>query len=97
MISSNDVKRVGDWGEEIMTQSPNFSDKDCLIHLMEEVGELVRDCGDGSEMADIMLIIMHLAYRKGIDLGKEMESKFQHCVDSEWHYAEDSGRMRRVK
>ena len=99
MISNSDVERVSEWADRIFLDGVGhpMPDRDILLHMVEEVGELVRVPGDGGEMADVILCIMHLAHRKGVDLGKELEAKFQLCVNSKWHYAEDSGRMRRVK
>lgn len=98
MISSEDVKLVGEWADKIFNQAPGgFSDERVLLHIVEEIGELCRVPGDVIEMADIILCIMHLAHRKGVDLGKAMVEKHKLCMEAEWHYAEDSGRMRRVK
>jgi NTP pyrophosphatase (non-canonical NTP hydrolase) len=97
MISKTDVARVGGWADAIFGDQDRFPDRDILLHLVEEVGELIRVPGDGEEMADVVLIVMHLAQRKGVDLGAALEAKFKMCQESDWHYAEDSGRVRRIK
>ena len=99
MISENDVKRVGQWADMIFRDSTGhpMPDRDILLHLVEEIGELIRDPGSGEEMADLVLIVMHLAHRKGIDLGQEIISKRDLCEQSKWYFDDTFGRMRRVK
>ena len=92
-----DQKRVGEWADKVFGDREKFPDRDILLHLIEEVGELIRDPASGEEMADIVLVIMHLAHRKGVDLSLEIIAKFDLCERSKWYFDDKFGRMRRVK
>lgn len=98
MISFIATDSVGKWAEELFNKAPEgYSDEKLLAHLVEEVNELIEDPSDGYEMADIVLIVMHIAFRKNINLGVFMDKKFELCKNSEWYYDEGYGRMRRIK
>lgn len=78
------VKDCGQWAEETF---PKATPKSILEHLKEEYNELdeaVNNIGlcvgsnnISEEMADICLLIFHLAYKENIDLGKAIMDKFE--------------------
>lgn len=67
---------VGEWAESVFTEAEASS---IIAHLKSEVKELSeselwldfdrRKTEMANELADIQMLIMHLAHREGIDLG----------------------------
>lgn len=79
---------VGEWGAQTF---PDTNDKKILAHLRDEVDELDevlkgrfwpggkrRVVADdvGEELADVFLMLLHLAHRHGISLRDQAERKF---------------------
>lgn len=61
--------KVVEWADSVF---PERRPESALLKLFEEVGELVKDPSDGSEYADIMIMMLDLAHMHNIDI--EMET-----------------------
>jgi len=93
-------KLIGVWAENTFKKSTEYS---CHLHLQEEVNELhiaLRDHNTESikeEIADCMIILIHLSYKFKIDVLEEIINK--HCINmlSDWKYNEDLGYHKRIK
>lgn len=90
---------VGQWG---MQTFPEATSDTIIAHMREEVVELqeatdgYEEHGVGEELADIGLMLLHLAHRYGVDLQTEMIRKFAEVQGDE--FVDDGrGYRKRVK
>lgn len=67
-------KEIGEWHWD--TFGP-CSNKRIARKLLEESAELMVKPDDWSEYGDVLMCLMALAYRNGIDLAKVVSSKFE--------------------
>lgn len=74
-----------------------MDDTSRLLHLREEVNELIEKPDDVLEMADIGLILLKHCYAKKVDLLEIMQIKYNQIKDSSWHPPDANGVVRRVK
>lgn len=72
---------VGEWGTQTFG---NSTDHAKLTHLRKELDELLADPGNGEEMADMVMILSHLAYTYDIDLMAEIRRKLEICRARTW-------------
>lgn len=65
--------QVGYWAEQTF---PKSTEATILAHLRDEVNnELCEGC-DGEELADVAMLLFHLAYKRGLNLSDEISRKF---------------------
>ncbi len=64
--------RIGQWAHGTF---PQWTDDGILIHVEREIAELRDDPSDGAEMADIIILLCHLAYEHDVDLMAAIEAK----------------------
>ena len=73
---------VGEWADKTFPQSSPHS---ILSHLAEGVGELAELPGNtAEEMADCLLLLLHLGHKLGIDVFDEAQKKFYVNQQREW-------------
>lgn len=74
-------KQIGDWARRVF---PNATEDSILAHLRHEVNkELVPGCAP-DELADVVLLVMHLANMRGINLEHEIHRKHIINTKREW-------------
>jgi NTP pyrophosphatase (non-canonical NTP hydrolase) len=98
-MNLSDLQRAtGDWAAMAF---PEATDASILAHLQEELGELTRAVHEGEgdpaeEAADLLLILLHLCHRRGIDLSAAAARKFAVCRSRRWEQDEQKGYARHV-
>lgn len=96
-------REVGEWG---IATFPNSTPESISAHLWDEMLELMVELktyrkasgpaeyfslvGIGEEMADVYLLMLHLAHRLGIGLDEAVREKFEKNKTRIW--TTDSGR-----
>ncbi len=74
-------QEIGDWAREAF---PQATERTILSHLRNEVNtELFPGC-DADELADVVLLVLHLANMRGIDLEAEIEAKHEINTGRTW-------------
>ena len=76
--------RVGTWGAKTF---PDATDQEIYTHLKRELKELGRTVTNEElceEIADCVLLLMHLAHRHGISIDDEVRKKFAICKTRKW-------------
>lgn len=66
-------REIGEWGDRTFPQATPAS---IVAHLQREAAELKERPWSREEMADVAMLLCHLAHRQGIDLQTEVEQKF---------------------
>lgn len=85
---------VGEWGAETF---PVSTDHAKLKHLEKELAELKAAPASGEEMADMVMILSHLAYAHGIDLMAEIGKKLEVCRARRWGQPDADGVIEHVR
>lgn len=63
---------------------PNRTDGSMFLKLYEETGEVVRDPSDPGEVADVFILWLDYAKRKGIDIEAEVRRKLAVLENRGW-------------
>ncbi len=63
---------------------PNRTDQSMFLKMYEEVGEVVRKPGDGSEVADVLIMLLDHCSRHGIRPGYEILKKLRINLGRDW-------------
>jgi NTP pyrophosphatase (non-canonical NTP hydrolase) len=85
---------IGEWGEQTF---PRSTDHSKLTHLAKEFEELKADPTSGEEMADMVMLISHLAYAHGIDLMAELQRKLRICRARHWGLPDLDGVVEHIR
>jgi NTP pyrophosphatase (non-canonical NTP hydrolase) len=85
---------IGEWGAETF---PASTDHSKLTHLFLEVGELKARPASGEEMADVVMLVSHLAYAHGVDLMAEIRKKLEICRARTWGEPDADGVVEHVR
>lgn len=85
---------VGEWGAQTF---PASTDRAKLAHLAKEFDELKADPSSGEEMADMVMILSHLAYAHGIDLMAEIRRKLAVCRGRRWGDPDADGVVEHIR
>lgn len=88
------LAEVAEWAR---TTFPSSTNEAKWIHLRKEVRELRRDLSDGEEMADVVMIVSHLAAHQGIDLKAEIVRKLAINRHREWGAPDKNGVVEHVR
>lgn len=105
---ANLQSRVGEWAEKTFPKATNMS---ICNHLVREVRELEEYClvpdkyNDsqtlrqemGSEIADCIQLLYHIAHRNGIDVNREVILKFNENQKRRWNEPDSDGVSEHVK
>lgn len=78
---------------------PNSSRETILRHLRDEVTELFAAQDDElpHEIADCIMLLLHLAHKKGISARDVIREKFEICRKRKWGPPDEHGVVRHVK
>lgn len=85
--------RITKWAD---ANFPNRSTADILLKLYEEVGEYARDPQSALELGDVMILLLDVAYKNGIDIHKAIEDKMELNEKRQWRVDENTRIMRHV-
>jgi len=85
--------RITQWAD---ANFPERTTKDILLKLYEEIGEYCRDPQSALEMGDIMILLLDVAYKNGIDVHRAIEMKMDINESRQWRVDENTGIMRHV-
>lgn len=85
--------RITRWAD---ANFPNRTTADILLKLYEEVGEYARNPKAALEMGDIMILLLDVAYKNGIDVHKAIEDKMDINEKRGWKVDENTRIMRHV-
>ena len=87
-------REVAEWGA---TTFPKSTDHAKLTHLDKEVAELHAAPSSGEEMADVVMILCHLAYAHGVDMADEIRRKLAICRTRTWGEPDADGCVEHVR
>ena len=85
--------RVTQWAD---ANFPQRTTKDILLKLYEEIGEYCRNPQAALEMGDILILLLDVAYKNGIDVHRAIETKMDINESRQWRVDENTGIMRHV-
>lgn len=92
-ISATLAYQVWAWAEQTF---PRRTDQSMFLKLYSEIGELAESGGDRLEFADVMILLLDYALRKGIDVQKAIEEKLETNKSRNWA-VNDLGVMRHTE
>lgn len=87
-------------GEAVMWANGNFPQATTAskaTHLWREAGELLSNPADGEEMADVLLLLLHLADGEGIDVVAEAERKLAKNKTRTWGKPDAAGVVEHIR
>lgn len=87
-------KRLAKWARKVF---PHSTQESRLEHLRRELKELEATPTNGEEMADVALILLHMAEEAGVDLGLEMRKKLEINEWRNWGAPDAKGVSHHVK
>lgn len=90
-------EKVGIWGKATF---PHSTRNTIIEHLRREVDELELSQSnrtDAEEVADCMLLLLHLAHRVGFSAETEIRRKFAICQAREWGEPDSQGVVEHVR
>jgi NTP pyrophosphatase (non-canonical NTP hydrolase) len=86
--------RITQWAD---SNFPHRRTADILLKLYEEVGEYCRNPQSALEMGDIMILLLDVAYKNGIDVHRAIEMKMDINEKRNWRVDENTRIMRHVQ
>jgi NTP pyrophosphatase (non-canonical NTP hydrolase) len=86
--------RITKWAD---SRFPARTTADILLKLYEEVGEYARNPKAALEMGDIMILLLDVAHKNGIDVHKAVEDKMDINEGREWEVDVNTRIMRHVE
>ena len=86
--------RITKWAD---ANFPARTTADILLKLYEEVGEYARNPKAALEMGDIMILLLDVAHKNGIDVHKAVEDKMDINEGREWEVDVNTRIMRHVE
>ena len=87
-------ERITNWAD---TNFPARTTADILLKLYEEVGEYARNPKAALEMGDILILLLDVAHKNGIDVHKAIEDKMDINEKRDWRVDENTRIMRHVE
>lgn len=85
--------RITSWAD---ANFPERSTADILLKLYEEVGEYARDPRSALELGDVMILLLDVAAKNGINIHKAVEDKMEINESRQWRVDENTRIMRHV-
>lgn len=86
-------ERICKWADD---NFPNRTTADILLKLYEEVGEYARDPKAAPELADVLILLLDVANKNGIDIHRAVEEKMDINESRRWRVDEHTRIMRHV-
>lgn len=86
--------RITKWAD---ANFPARTTADILLKLYEEVGEYARNPKAALEMGDIMILLLDVAHKNGIDIHRAVEEKMDINEARTWQVDNNTRIMRHVK
>lgn len=87
-------ERITRWAD---SNFPNRTTADILLKLYEEVGEYARDPRSAHELGDVMILLLDVAAKNGIDIHRAVEEKMAINEARRWRVDENTRIMRHVR
>jgi len=87
-------QKIGEWSKETF---PTATPSSLLHHLVDEVIELCENPGSPEEMADVLILLIHLASLQGIDLELATQEKFKVNQKRKWNKPDSRGVIKHIK
>ncbi len=94
MTLDDALKPVVAWAEVAF---PNSTPRSKALHIAKEAAELLEDPTDGEEMADVVMIVAHLAASQGVDLAAEIAKKHGKNLKRWWGPPDENGVVEHVR
>jgi len=88
-------EQIASWANEIFPDRTVFTATTKLI--LEEIPEWLRDHSDPHESADLVILILDIAYLKGIDVKKAVLEKMEINRQRKWERNPETGFMNHIK
>lgn len=85
--------RITKWADE---KFPERHTADILLKLYEEIGEYARDPKSALELGDVMILLLDVANRNGIDIHRAVEEKMDINEARAWRVDAATRIMRHV-
>jgi NTP pyrophosphatase (non-canonical NTP hydrolase) len=85
--------RITKWADE---KFPERSTADILLKLYEEIGEYARNPKSALELGDVMILLLDVAGRNGIDIHRAIEEKMEINEARSWRVDENTRIMRHI-
>lgn len=76
---------------------PHSTDRGKTKHLLKEAAELDRHPSSAEEMADVLMILAHLAAAHGVNLAEAVERKLAECHARTWAAPDADGVVEHVR
>lgn len=94
----NEVARIcGAWANATFAPDGGYRGQSIVAHLAKEVVELAENPRDMVEVADCMLLLMHLAHQNGGDLRSAMARKLEINRHRKWGKPDANGVVEHVR
>ena len=87
-------KKLGEWQRSTFPASTHESK---FKHLLKEIKELEENMADGTEMADIIMLVVGMADIQGIDISSKLQEKFEINKQRKWGTPDEFGVVHHVK
>ncbi len=89
-------REIGDWSDKTF---PNSTPETIMRHLKKEVKELwdSTDKEMPHEIADCIMLLLHLAHKKGVSSRDAIREKFEICKKRKWGKPDRYGCIRHIK
>lgn len=85
---------VKTWANKVF---PGRTDGSMALKLYQEIGEMIESNGDPSEIADVFIMLLDYAERKGVRIGDAIRAKMVINRQRQWKINESTGVMSHVK
>lgn len=93
-MSEDIFQRVGRWGAATFPASTDWAK---LVHLRKELAELEERPDSAEEMADVVMLVCHLAHAHGVDLAAAIDWKLDICQRRIWGPPDADGVVEHVR
>jgi NTP pyrophosphatase (non-canonical NTP hydrolase) len=88
------IHKCGSWADITFSTATPAS---ICEHLRREVAELTEHSDDAEEAADCMLLLFHLAHKRGWNLEQEVVNKFEKNQRRKWGIPDAFGVVEHVR
>lgn len=93
---------VGEWAQQAFPQSTPWTVMNHLTREINELGQVVKAEGifsgaEAEEMADCFLLLLHLAYKRGVSLHDAALAKFAINQQRQWGQPDAEGVVEHIR